>query len=214
MKNGVTKGQGSLHRYSGVKGDNSMNKRKKRIGLIILLLLFGVTAGYVANTYAKYTAQVSGSGSATVAKWAFEEDNQNADFTIDIAGNIDASTLVDGKIAPGTNGSFNIELSNENSEVGVAFTIAFSNLQNVPKNLVFKQSGAVIDLTSETITGKIAAGETLTVPVTWEWVYYTSDADDVEDTTDGEAANTMTINASITGVQIQPSSTAVTTGLD
>lgn len=201
------------NKYKGVKGGNSMKKRKKRIGLIVLLILFGVTAGYVANTYAKYTAQVSGSGTATVAKWAFETDNANTNFTINLDGTVDASTLMNERIAPGTSGSFDIALSNANSEVGVSFTISFSNAQNVPSNLVFKQGGTAVDITSETITGKIAAGETLTVPVTWEWPYYTSAADDVEDTTDGENGNTMTVNTTITGVQVQPGA-AITTGID
>jgi hypothetical protein len=196
-----------------VKGGNSMKKRKKRIGLIILLLVFGLTAGYVANTYAKYTAQVSGSGTATVAKWAFASDNASTNFTINLDGTIDASTLMNDRIAPGTSGSFDIALSNANSEVGVEFTISFSNAQNVPSNLVFKQGGSVVDITTQTITGKIAAGDTLTVPVTWEWPYYTSAADDVEDTTDGVAGNTMTVNTTITGVQVQPGA-AITTGIN
>lgn len=201
-------------KYKGVKGGNSMKKRKKRIGLIVLLLLFGLTAGYVANTYAKYTAQVSGSGTATVAKWAFDTDNANTNFTINLDGTVDASTLAADRIAPGTSGSFDIALKNTNSEVGVEFTISFSNAQNVPSNLVFTSgSSTITDITTQTISGKIAAGESLTVPITWEWPYSTSTADDAEDTTDGKNAGTMTVNTTITGTQVQPGA-AITTGLN
>ena len=201
MKKDVTKN--SLHKNSEKRGGDFMNNKKTKLLVIALLLLFGVTAGYVANTYAKYTAQVSGSGDVTVAKWAFDTDNQSVDIDIDLDGNIDASTLVDGKIAPGTSGKFNIELSNENSEVGVAFSVAFTNT-NAPTNLTFNNGG--------TITGKIAAGETLTVPVTFSWPYETTGGDEA-DTTDGKAAKTMTITANITGTQVQPGA-AITTGLD
>ena len=128
-----------INMNSGMKGGKSMNKKKKKKLLVIaLLILFGLTAGYVANTYAKYTAEINGQGTVKVAKWAFAEDNQSVDFTIDLNGTIDASTLIADRIAPGTSGSFDIDLSNENSEVGVAFTISFSNIQNAPSNLVFK----------------------------------------------------------------------------
>ncbi len=190
---------------NGIKGGKSMNKKKKKKLLVIaLLLVFGITAGYVANTYAKYTAQVNGQGAVSVAKWAFEDDNSSISIDIDLDGNIDASTLVDGKIAPGTSGRFDIELSNENSEVGVEFSVVLSKT-NAPSNLVFS--------TGDTITGKIAAGEKLTIPVTFSWPYYTSASDDAEDTTDGKAAQDMTITAAITGTQVQPGA-AITTGLN
>ena len=194
-----------------------MKNKKKSIGIIALLMLVGATSGYVASTYAKYTSTVTGEGSAIVAAWAFEDDNATTDFEINLAENYDASTLVDERIAPGTSGDFTIALSNENSEVGVEFTIAFDDTENVPQNLVFKQNGTTIDPTSGTITGYIAAGETLDVPLTWEWAYSTSDANDLKDTTDGKkdlAGRTMTVTASITGVQVPPSTTAITTGIN
>ena len=189
-------------------------KKKKSLMLIALLIMVGLTSGYVASTYAKYTGEVTGSGSVKVAKWAFESDNESVNFDINLDETYDPSTLVEERIAPGTSGSFDIELSNANSEVGVDFTIAFTNTENVPSNLVFKQGSTVIDPTNGTVTGHIAAGETLTVPLTWEWAYYTSAADDTEDKTDGVAAKTMTVTATITGVQTTPSTTAITTGIN
>ena len=187
-----------------MKGGNGMNKKKKKKLLVIaLLIIFGLTAGYVANTYAKYTAQLNGSGDVSVAKWAFDTDNQNIDIDIDLNGNIDASTLVDGKIAPGTSGSFDIILSNANSEVGVAFSVTLTP-SNAPTNLSFS--------TGNTITGKIAAGESITIPVTFAWPYETTNGD-AADTADGKAANDMTITASIVGTQVQPGA-AITTALD
>lgn len=184
-----------------MKGGNGMNKKKKKLLVIALLLIFGLTLGYVANTYAKYTAQLNGSGDVSVAKWAFSEDNQNIDIEIDLDDNIDASTLVDGKIAPGTSGSFDIVLSNTHSEVGVDFSITLTPT-NAPTNLSFS--------TGNTITGKIAAGENITIPVTFSWPYVTTGGD-AADTADGIAAEDMTITASIVGTQVEPGA-AITTG--
>lgn len=193
----------NLRKERKMKGGNGMNKKKKKLLVIALLVVFGLTAGYVANTYAKYTAELNGSGDVSVAKWAFEEDNQTINIDIDLGGNIDASTLVDGKIAPGTSGSFEIELSNEHSEVGVQFSVTLTN-SNAPTNLTFS--------TGNTITGKIAAGDTLSIPVTFSWPYQTTNGD-AADTADGKAANDMTITASIVGTQVKPGA-AITTAID
>ena len=195
------------------------NKQKKSFVLIALLLLVALTSSYVAGTYAKYTAEVTGEGSATVAKWAFASDNDDVDFDINLDETYDASTLVADRIAPGTSGSFDIELSNENSEVGVEFTISFTNTANVPTNLVFTQGNNTVNPATQSIKGYIAAGETLTVPLTWEWAYetgtspYTQAGEDPADTTDGIAAKTMTVTANIKGIQVAPSTTAITTGV-
>ena len=47
-------------------------KNKKSLLVLVLLLLVGITSGYVASTYAKYTSKIeNNNGTATVAKWAF-----------------------------------------------------------------------------------------------------------------------------------------------
>lgn len=184
--------------------------KKSLFGFMALLLLVGISSRYVAGTYAKYTSTVNGSGSATVAKWSFATDNADTDFEISITPTAIEETLVDERIAPGTSGAFDIELSNENSEVGVEVTIAFTGTNNVPSNLVFKQSGTDVVMTGQnanTLTAYIAAGQTLTVPLTWEWPYETTGTlatEDGQDTTDGETGAEMTVTAVITGVQVDP----------
>ena len=88
-----------------------MRKTNKNAVLVfVLLLLVAVSAMMVASTYAKYTSTVTGTGSATVAKWAFTDDNTNTDLTIKLDETYDASTLVAERIAPGTSGEFMIEI--------------------------------------------------------------------------------------------------------
>ena len=178
----------------------------------------GITSGYVASTYAKYTSKIeNNNGTATVAKWAFTTDNAAQTLTINLANTPDASTLVAGKIAPGTSGSFNVALVNTNTETGVDWTISLKNVTNKPTNLKFyKDSAHTTEITpgTGTITGQLAAQDStgLSVPIYWAWAYETDAiaTNDPIDTTDGEAANSLTIGVDITGVQTQPSATAIT----
>ncbi len=188
---------------------------KNAVLVLVLLLLVAVSAMMVASTYAKYTAEITGTGTMTVAKWAFKTDNPTGKtYTVNITPTANASTLVGGKVAPGTSGSFNVDLVNTNSEVGVDFEIALGTVSNKPTNLKFyKDSGFTTELTPGTskITGQLAAKDstTLSVPVYWKWEYYTSDANDALDTTDGEAAASLTLDVTVKGVQTPPSATAI-----
>ena len=203
-----------------------MKRHKRSIILLVLLLVVAISVFYIGLTYSKYTAEVEGEGTATVAKWAFEGDNQDVELTINLAETYDASTLVADRIAPGTSGSFKLELSNKNSEVGVDFTVKLGTVTNAPTNLKFyKDSSYTTELAqgTGTITGHIIAKDTnkVEVPIYWKWNYETmsgdpasSTAGDTADTSDGEAGAELTVPVTITGVQTQPSTTAITSGLD
>ena len=193
-------------------------KNKKTLLILVLLLLVGITSGYVASTFAKYTSKIEGNeGTATVAKWAFSTDNANQTINIALDGTVDPSTLIAGKIAPGTSGSFNIALVNTNTETGVNWTINLKSITNKPTNLKFYKDAAhttEIAAGTGTITGQLAAKDStgLSVPIYWAWAYETDAiaTNDPIDTTDGTNANNLTIGVDITGVQTPPSSTAIT----
>lgn len=197
-------------------------KNKKTLLVLVLLLLVGITSGYVASTYAKYTSKIeNNNGTATVAKWAFTTDNSAQTLTVNLDNTPDPSTLVAGKIAPGTSGSFNIALSNATTETGVDWTISLKNVTNKPTNLKFyKDSSHTTEITpgTGTITGQLAAQDStgLSVPIYWAWAYETTAiaTNDPIDTSDGEAANSLTIGVDITGVQTQPSATAITSHIN
>ena len=196
--------------------------KKKSIGFMVLLLLVGLTSGFVGGTFAKYTGQVSKSGTATVAKWAFETDNSgSATFDVNLSTTADATTLakVNGKqrIAPGTAGSFSITLTNPTSEVGVNFTVALDSIEDKPTNLKFyKDAQHTTELVpgTGTITGQIKSNDStgIAVPIYWEWKYETTNGD-AADTADGIAAESLTIGLTITGVQTQPGA-AITTHIN
>lgn len=203
-----------------------MKKHKKSMLIVILLLLVAIATAYVGGTYAKYTGNVSGNGTASVAKWNFEADNPISTLNINFTNTYDDSTLAAGKIAPGTSGSFLISLKNTLTETGVEFTLALGDATNVPTNLKFyKDASFSTEITqgSGTITGQLAAkdGTGINVPVYWKWEYETKDAQnsvtagDTADTISGKAETLeLTIPVTITGTQLAPSATAITSHIN
>lgn len=208
--------------------------KKTNYALIVALLFVTVLSGIVVyNTTAKYRTAITQNGTVTVAKWNFagDNDNQTHTYNINIANTAHTSTLVGGKIAPGTSGSFNIALSNT-SEVGVNVTVAIgtvtaSNSGVVPAGFKFYSDSEFsheITPGSYSLTGKMAAktgenAETLpTKTIYWRWQYETGNVTsgvaegDSADTTAGEAGSTLTIPVTITGTQVEPGSNTVTTG--
>lgn len=197
-------------------GKNMKSNKRKTIIIIVLLLLVGVSIRYVAGTYAKYTSSVNASGTATVAKWAFDTDNASSALTINLTSTVDATSLTSGKIAPGTSGTFVIAVDNTTSEVGVQYTVSFGSAQNVPQNLVFTYNNTTFNPTANTIQGYLPVGQTDSLTIDWEWPYETGSGaqlvtEDGQDTSDGSAANTMTITATIVGVQTNPGTTVTKT---
>lgn len=195
-----------------------MKKHRRSSLVIILLMLVAIATAYVGNTYAKYTETVSGDGTATVAKWDFTTDNSISTLDIDFTDDYDPSTLVEGKIAPGTSGSFAITVKNTHTETGVNFTLALGTATNVPTNLKFyKDSTFTTEITpgTGTITGQLAALDStgLDVSIYWKWNYETTNGD-TADTTNGKAATELTIPVTITGTQVPPSTTAITSHIN
>lgn len=184
--------------------------KKKSLVLIALLVLVGLTSGYVSRTYAKYVKTLdNATGTTTVAKWDFKKGTNYGVFDITLPGTVDATTLVSGRIAPGTSGTFTIDLDNSGSEVGVEYTIEFTTASGVPSNLVFKQSTTTISAAGSKVIGTIPAGQTDSVELSWEWPYETTSSaltvEDGEDTANGEAVSrTMTLTATVNGKQVQP----------
>ena len=194
-------------------------KNKKSLILIVLLLLFAITGGFVVGTYAKYVEEITGNnGTATVAKWAFATENASQNISVALSPTAHTSTLTDGKIAPGASGSFNVALTNAQTEVAVAFEVKLTNASGVPTNLKFYSDSTYqheITPGDTTITGKLAAKSSteVLVPIYWKWAYETENGD-TTDTNEGKAAGDMTVTVYIKGTQLPPSNTAVTSGLD
>ena len=207
--------------------------KRKKLLVLLLLLVIGVSGVLIAGTYAKYTATISKSSSVAIAKWNFESDNSTETINIDLKNNYDESTLVSTRtvdgvdykvIAPGTEGSFDIDLVNT-SDVGVNFKVSLDSVEHFPTNIKFyKDSNYQTELIPglSKITGKLAANDNqgLTIKVYWKWEFETGSlineiySGDTSDTEYGTLGEILEIPVTITGTQVQPSTESITTHIN
>lgn len=193
-----------------MKNENKLMKITTFVLLITILALI-----LVSGTYAKYTSSVSGSDSATVAKWSIKVNgteiavaNPNVTFKLfetinDTNGGVE-SDVTSGLIAPGTSGAFSVKIKNE-SEVTAKYSIDFTvSKTNVPiefstdNGTTWKSS---IDAPAEKTLAVGSAEDTVTVQ--WRWAFEESvdgntQVRDTADTNIGIAAQTATTNVTIT----------------
>lgn len=185
---------------------------KISIVLIALLLIVAAICG-VIFTNAKYTTTLNGSATASVAKWVFNVTGNDSYADADtltglkIAQTCTPETLVDGKIAPGTSGSFDIVVNTQDAEVGVKYDVTFVEAASkvLPTNLKMTLDGAEWT-PADGIHGTINANadsKEVTHTVAWTWAYETPSGD-VADTADGVASLDYTYTVTAIGTQVQP----------
>lgn len=200
-----------------------MKSNKQKAGLMALVALAAIGSYFIAVTYAKYTSEISGSDTATVAKWKWTINNSVIDSADDIANGYtfnlfdtikdsDLETaetdVVTGKIAPGTSGSFDIDITN-NSEVNAKYAISFTetNTSNVPIEYSTDGTTWVSSVGSLNVAQTDIAmnASSATKKVYWRWAYtgaestnYTSSQTDATDTALGFNANTSAATVQVT----------------
>ena len=114
-----------------------MSKWKKAI--ILLAILLAIILSFIGGqTFSKYISEVKGSGIAEVARWSFKVNGQTEEVqSINLASTCNNETLIGNKIAPGTEGAFNIVVDGNDSDVGIDYKIDFENETSKPQNLKF-----------------------------------------------------------------------------
>ena len=205
-----------LEKYIMESGEMAMKRKSHvvRLGVLALALTL-VTTSLLGGTMARYVTEVTGTATATVAAWSFKANEQTATMSnIDLASTAyDATTIADGKIAPGTSGSFKIALDGSGSGVGIeyAIKIAAAGGTTLPDDLTFKVDNIAYTLGDE-IEGNIdynASASSMKKDVTlqWEWPFDENDDKDTNDNT--FSGKTWTLDITVTGKQVAP--TAPTT---
>lgn len=175
------------------------NKKKLSKALMIVLILALLSLILVTGTYSKYITELSGSDSATVAKWAWTigtADIQKGTTTYtfnlfdSILDTVDDQTeghVVSGKIAPGTKGSFEIKIANK-SDVDATYAVTFTETNPLNANIQYSLDGQtyVDDISSLNISATEIAktNGTASQIVYWQWEF------DGDDTTVGFNAGT------------------------
>ena len=193
-----------------------MSKKKKAI-IALCILVVMLVAFIGGQAYAKYISQVRGSGVAEIATWSFKVNGQKEQVQeIQLASTYNNESLVNNKIAPGTNGSFNIIVDAIGSDVGINYNIKFTQESNKPQNLKFVYGGNEYDSIKELedqLSGTISANDndkTRILNIQWKWDYETGsdsaqiDANDIRDTKDAISIANYKFQVIVTGTQAQP----------
>lgn len=193
-----------------------MKKNTKKICVVLLLAIVAIASYFVSGTYAKYTRAVSGSDTATVAKFSVDASglNKEQNATIDLFKAVkEADTtsaeenVASGKIAPGTGGEFKTTLTNK-SEVDVKAVITLketSNTSNIPVEYSLDKTNwkKASELTKEVNldhVGKTSATTTEDVTIYWRWAF---EGTDTADTALGEATTAPTVTTQVTATFTQ-----------
>ena len=206
---------------STTKQTSTKTRNKPIIILLALLLITAIVFSMYA--YAKYKTTLTGNGTATVAKWSFKVNGQTQTIPdIDLATTMKkVNNVAENKIAPGTEGSFDLNLDATGSEVAIDYNIKLA-ITEKPSNLRFYTDSSYTKEIASTdgvmnVSGVMSLEEIKTIQtktIYWKWPYQTGDTDDVKkandkiDTADSKKSVTMTIT--VTGTQRNPSQGEVT----
>ena len=191
---------------------------KKKILVIVAVLSAIIVSFMGGQSFSKYVSRVKGQAQMEVARWSFlvngeEESIQN----MQLGSTCDDETLLDNKIAPGTQGKFNIEIDATGSEVGIQYHVAFEEKSQKPRNLIFiydKATYANLQDLEVALEGVIDANDEtkkISIPIQWKWEYETGndeglrETEDREDTEDGKMLQNYNFDIIVTGTQLPPS---------
>lgn len=175
-----------------------MNEKKTIIFIIIGLILTLIGVG--GATYALYQSNPRGKAMGSIANWNFKVNNMQSTFKINM--NTNSKNTVEGMLAPGSYGSFDIRLDASGTDCDVNYKVEFANMQGKPENLKFYLDEDYLNellIPDETLTGVIKYGKNMVKVITiyWNWEYG-ADKDN-QNIMGGE----MTFDVNITGSQIE-----------
>ncbi len=191
--------------------------KTKKIVLFIVAVSVILLSFIGGHSYAKYMSRVTGQGTADIANWNFKVNEKEEQIqTISLKSTINNNTVLNNKIAPGTEGSFEIKIDASDSDVGIDYVIKFENESEKPINLKFIYNGKTYDsLTNlqRDLTGTINATEQnkiKTIPISWKWSYQTGNNEneiaqnDEIDTKNAKEIRNYTFNVIVSGTQVMP----------
>ena len=124
-----------------------------------------------------------------VMQYMFEVSWKNTNFNrVNLMDTINSKTLINEKIAPGLEGTFDIILkTNANSK----YYIKFENQTEKPKNLRFKDLNSqketnTLEELEEVLVGNINREDVKKVSIYWLWPYESDENEDIQDTKDSK----------------------------
>jgi len=113
--------------------------------------------------------------------------NNEVSTNMNLWETVSKNTLINEKIAPGTEGEFEIKLK---SNKAIYYEVDFLSQNRKPQNLVFsikgddKEYNKLEDLKQE-LQGDLEKMETKSIIIQWKWSYDTGTKENIQDTKDG-----------------------------
>ena len=161
-------------------------KKKSNLGFMLLvILLISVIlciSSFGIATWARYRSVTGSNVEAQIAKWSFKVNGEEEQFAdINLADTIAFTNVEKTTIAPGTYGSFDLEIDASGSEVSLDYYIKI-NLTSKPTNLKL-YSDSLFQNELEVINNKIELEDEILladidIPVVktiyWKWDYRTN----------------------------------------
>ena len=152
--------------------------KEKNIILFVLLGTLLCLFGIAGASYSLYKSSPRGKSMGSIANWNFTANGSSSTFAINLATN--ATNASDGKIMPGSYGSFDIKLDATGTDTDVNCKITFENIIGKPDNLNFYLDSDYtqkIELETDAIKDAIKFGKNMTKTITiyWKWDYEGND---------------------------------------
>lgn len=183
----------------------------------------------VGGTLAKYTSEVTGTGTSVTARWAFKAGSSEGatSLTTFTLGETVDGMVAKGKIAPGSTGTIPVyyDLTGTEVKTQLKVYVKIADVSKLPTNFKMTQGSVTktktdftndvfveiynttlnVDNATHTLPAATAKGN---ANITWQWPFETgSDATskktgDSADTTDGAAANTVNFTVKVEATQL------------
>ncbi|MCM1260711.1 MAG: hypothetical protein NC182_06235 [Prevotella sp.] len=173
------------------------------LGLIVTFVAF-ISLSLVSSTWAKYTSSVSGTSTATVAKWSFDGvdlSTNTIDFnlfaTILDTNGKEETDVKAGLIAPGTKGNASFTFKNTGEVNAKAIVkLELTNTSNIP--LTFTLGEETLFADGNSYQAEITLDMNDTTGTTWElnWAWAFS-GNDSTDTTLGTATTAPQVSVKL-----------------
>lgn len=175
---------------------------KKRIIAVFIIIALIILSFLTGSTFAKYLTEYRTTASLQIARWSVSEDFlvngvSKKSENINLATTYNPATLVNGKIAPGTSGTFGVQIDATGTETGINYEIKIDKILGATiNNLVFTYNNNTYSNLSElsnAVSGNIPAdadNKIVNLEIGWCWPYETlvngnSASGDEQDTLDG-----------------------------
>jgi hypothetical protein len=196
------------------------NKTMRIASVVMMAALLSTCA--ISGTFAKYTSASTGKDTARVAKWDIRlgqsEQHMTDEFTFDLFNTTYDNGAVksagtDNVIAPGTTGSFVINIQNK-SEVAAKYWIDFTEtktdmripLQYSTNNTKWETDINKLDIKQEDAVVLAIGSDEVSVTIYWKWDFNGAADSGQTDETDTElgvdGTDTVTVTAKVTAEQV------------